>query len=92
MGQGDTLRMRCTFDNSTDNHFVVEALDAQGLDKPVDVPLGEDTLDEMCLAAIGIMYPNPSAGQPISAGSGLSMTNNASDAGAGDAGMSDAGQ
>ena len=26
--------------------------------KPVDVKLGEDTLDEMCLAAIGLIYPN----------------------------------
>ena len=30
----------------------------QGLDAPVEVPLGDDTLDEMCLAGIGIIYPN----------------------------------
>lgn len=58
MGDGDTLRLRCVFDNSMDNAFVRDALRDQGLDAPVDVPLGEDTLDEMCLAAIGIMYYN----------------------------------
>jgi hypothetical protein len=55
---GDTLRMRCDYDNSMDNRFVVQALDDQGLSEPVDVPLGEDTLNEMCLGAFGITYPN----------------------------------
>jgi hypothetical protein len=63
MAAGDVLRMRCVFDNTMDNPFVVEALDDQGKDAPVDVPLGEDTLNEMCLAAIGITYANPSAAQ-----------------------------
>ncbi|MFT3924826.1 MAG: hypothetical protein QM778_19990 [Myxococcales bacterium] len=58
MGVGDTLRMRCIYDNSMDNNFVRQALDDQGLDAPVDVPLGEDTLNEMCLGAVGIIYPN----------------------------------
>ena len=65
MGQGDVLRLRCTYDNSVNNRFVAEALDAQGLKKPVDVPLGENTLDEMCLIGIGIMYPNVNAGKTI---------------------------
>lgn len=59
MRDGDRLNFRCRFDNSMGNPFVVDALRAQGLDAPVDVRLGEDTLDEMCLAAIGIAYPNP---------------------------------
>jgi hypothetical protein len=61
MRDGDKLHIRCEYDNSMDNAFVVQALDDQGLDEPVDVPLGEDTLHEMCLAAIGISYPNPLA-------------------------------
>lgn len=61
MVDGDVLRMRCVFDNTMDNRFVRDALSDQGLDQTVPVPLGEDTLDEMCLAALGIMYPNPAA-------------------------------
>ena len=58
MSNGDVLRMKCTFDNSMANPYLVEALDEQGLDAPVDVALGEDTLDEMCLAALSILYLN----------------------------------
>lgn len=65
MRPGDTLRMRCVFENNMDNRFVVDALDQQNLDAPVQVNLGEDTLDEMCLAAVGIMFPNAAyAGAP----------------------------
>jgi hypothetical protein len=59
MRAGDVIKFRCVFDNSMDNPFVVQALDARGLDAPVEVRLGEDTLDEMCLGAFGIIYPNP---------------------------------
>jgi hypothetical protein len=31
-------------------------LGEQGLDAPVDVYLGEETLDEMCLGVFGIAY------------------------------------
>jgi len=58
MVDGDTLRMRCIYDNTMENTFVRQALDDQGLDAPVDVTLGEDTLNEMCLAAVGIVYLN----------------------------------
>jgi hypothetical protein len=51
---GDVLRLRCTYDNSMDNEAVKRALDEQGLKAPVDVKLGEATLDEMCLGAFGI--------------------------------------
>ncbi len=54
---GDILNLRCTYDNSLDNPFVREALDQQGLDAPVDVVLGEETLDEMCLGVFGIAVP-----------------------------------
>ena len=55
---GDRLYMRCTYDNTLGNPGVVEALGQQGLDAPVDVGLGEETLDEMCLGVYGIAYPN----------------------------------
>ena len=51
---GDQLYMQCTYDNSMNNPFVVEALEEQGLDAPVDVYLGEETLDEMCLGVFGV--------------------------------------
>jgi hypothetical protein len=51
---GDIINLRCTYDNSLNNSFVVEALEHQGLTEPRDVLLGEATLDEMCLGVFGI--------------------------------------
>lgn len=51
---GDVLDMRCTYDNSLENPFVREALEEQGLEEPVDVKLGDETLDEMCLGVFGV--------------------------------------
>ncbi|MEZ4470103.1 MAG: hypothetical protein R3F60_04700 [bacterium] len=53
---GDVFEWRCTYDNSMDNPFVREALRQQGLDAPHDVSLGEETLDEMCLMALTLLY------------------------------------
>ncbi|MEX1369086.1 MAG: hypothetical protein AB1Z98_38520, partial [Nannocystaceae bacterium] len=55
---GDKLFMRCTYDNTMDNPGVVEALQQQGLDAPIEVFLGEETLDEMCLGIYGLIVPN----------------------------------
>lgn len=54
INSGDQLYLRCTYNNSMSNPFVVKALAEQGLDAPQDVHLGEETLDEMCLAVVGI--------------------------------------
>jgi hypothetical protein len=54
---GDFVFMRCTYDNSTFNPHVAEALDEQGLEAPQDVFLGEATLDEMCLGVAGLLFP-----------------------------------
>ncbi|MEZ4451590.1 MAG: hypothetical protein R3B09_19115 [Nannocystaceae bacterium] len=51
---GDELYLRCTYNNSMSNPFVAQALADQGLDAPVDVYLGEETLDEMCLGVFGL--------------------------------------
>jgi hypothetical protein len=53
---GDVLYLRCDYDNSMSNPYVVDALAEQGLDAPIDVYLGEETLDEMCLGVFGIAY------------------------------------
>ncbi|MDP2311581.1 MAG: hypothetical protein Q8P41_01645 [Pseudomonadota bacterium] len=52
---GDTLRLRCTYDNTLDNPGVRTALEDAGLSAPADVYLGESTLDEMCLGVFGIV-------------------------------------
>lgn len=52
---GDTIRLRCTYDNTLDNPGTRVALEDAGLDEPVDVYLGEETLDEMCLGVFGIV-------------------------------------
>lgn len=51
---GDVLSMRCNYNNSMSNPYVVEALAEQDLGAPIDVYLGEETLDEMCLGVFGI--------------------------------------
>lgn len=58
MNLTDTLTLRCTYNNSMSNPFVVEALHEQGLNEPVDVYLGDETLDEMCIAALGLAVPS----------------------------------
>jgi hypothetical protein len=56
---GDVLKLHCRYDNSMQNRFVASALREQGLGEPREVRLGEQTLDEMCLGAIGIAFPTP---------------------------------
>ena len=59
LGAGDQLRLKCTYDNSMGNKFVAAALKAQGKSAPVPVSLGEETLDEMCLAVVQVLYAPP---------------------------------
>lgn len=54
---GDLVYLRCSYDNSLGNPNVAKALADQGLDAPVDVYLGEETLDEMCLGVFGFAFP-----------------------------------
>ncbi len=49
---GDRIVVRCTYDNTTAHEGTRTALEDAGLDAPVDVYLGDETLDEMCLAVI----------------------------------------
>lgn len=57
---GDSIRMRCTYDNTLDNpgtrRALEDALEDAGEDAPVDIHLGEGTLDEMCIAMVGVVY------------------------------------
>jgi len=51
---GDIIRLECIYNNTMDNPNAANALTEQGLNTPLDVSLGEGTLDEMCIAAIGL--------------------------------------
>lgn len=54
---GDLIYLQCAYNNSMSNPHVAEALAGQGLNEPVDVFLGEETLDEMCLGVFGLAFP-----------------------------------
>jgi hypothetical protein len=54
---GDTVKVRCTYDNSENNPFMPLALEASGSAEPHDVRWGEETGDEMCMAMVGLQIP-----------------------------------
>ncbi|MBX2803256.1 MAG: hypothetical protein KTR31_36590 [Myxococcales bacterium] len=54
---GDTIDVRCTYDNSPSNPFLDLQLEAAGESNPHDVGWGEETGDEMCMAMVGLLIP-----------------------------------
>jgi len=56
---GDVIDMKCTWDNTMANPFVQRALADAGLIAPIDVNLGEGSLDEMCLEIFGFAIDAP---------------------------------
>ncbi|MEE2751163.1 MAG: hypothetical protein VX519_07020 [Myxococcota bacterium] len=50
---GDTLRIRCTFNNSVSNPILAEYIDETDI---AVTGVGEDTFDEMCTAILGVVY------------------------------------
>lgn len=57
---GDEIRVLCTFDNTTDNALLMEALDAEGMPQiPRDVSMGAASTDEMCLGMLGAVEKAP---------------------------------
>lgn len=52
---GDRVELRCKYDNTVGNPFVLRALADQNLDAPVTVHLGENTTDEMCLSLFAMI-------------------------------------
>ena len=55
---GDKIRVRCTYDNSSQNAPLASELSARGMTVQ-DVFLGEQTLNEMCLAIPQVLIPHP---------------------------------
>jgi hypothetical protein len=64
VGDDDVVEIRCTYDNTMENPFVQRALDERGLTSPIDVYLGEESLDEMCLGMFMIAFPAPAGAAP----------------------------
>ena len=69
---GDVIDIRCKWNNTLDNPFVQRMLNDSGLPlQPVDISLGEQTTNEMCLEIFGLSLPAPA--QPTSASEPFSM-------------------
>ncbi len=58
VGNGDRITITCEYNNTRSNPFVGRMLEEENLGDPVDVVLGEETTDEMCLIALGIILDN----------------------------------
>jgi hypothetical protein len=57
---GDVLQIRCKYNNSTENPYVVQALQEAHMSSTIDVGRGEGaTFDEMCVAGLSLVYPMP---------------------------------
>jgi hypothetical protein len=65
LATGDVIELKCKFDNTMANPFVQRALKDAGLIAPIDVTLGEQSLDEMCLEIMGLAIDAPA--QPMAA-------------------------
>lgn len=59
IGAGDKLHVKCTYDNTLGNPLLAESLHERQMSQPVDVRLGETTLDEMCLGGFALVYKSP---------------------------------
>jgi hypothetical protein len=55
---GDKIKLRCTYDNSMMNRRLGAEYQARGL-TPMDLHLGEQTTDEMCLVIPQLLVRNP---------------------------------
>jgi hypothetical protein len=56
---GDVLDIKCTYDNTMNNTKLAASLSDRHMNAPIDVHLGETTLDEMCLGPVSLLYKMP---------------------------------
>ena len=54
MASGESLVLRCRYDNTLANESLRRGLAAAGLDEPFDMTLGPTSLHEMCVALVGM--------------------------------------
>jgi hypothetical protein len=64
---GDIVDIKCKWDNSISNPFVQRMLNDAGLSAPIDVALGEQTTNEMCLEIFGLSLAAPAQPQNATA-------------------------
>lgn len=65
---GDVIDIQCGWNNTRDNPFVLRMLRDAGLGAPIDIPLGEQTTNEMCIQIFGVAIdapPPPAAGEAL---------------------------
>jgi hypothetical protein len=55
----DRLHLTCRYDNTMDNPGVARAISDAQLPGPQEVRLGEETLDEMCLTMLPLLFKAP---------------------------------
>ncbi len=56
---GDVIDIECRWDNTIENPFVQRMMHDANLSAPIDVTLGEQTTNEMCLQIFGLSIPAP---------------------------------
>jgi hypothetical protein len=56
---GDVIDIKCRWDNTISNPFVQRMMADANLSGPIDVSLGEQTTNEMCLEIFGLSIPAP---------------------------------
>jgi hypothetical protein len=56
---GDVMQVKCNYNNTMSNSALATSLTSQGMKSPIDVSLGESTLDEMCIANVNFIYKAP---------------------------------
>ncbi len=57
VSQGDSVKIRCTYNNTMSNSILAASLTEAGQKQTAPVNLGETTNDEMCLGAFWYVYP-----------------------------------
>jgi len=67
VAEGDVLDIQCKWNNTLANPFVQRSLRDAGLGAPIDITLGEQSLDEMCLEIFGVAAnaPPPNAARTM---------------------------
>jgi len=61
---GDVIDIKCDWNNTIENPFVQRMLEDSGLSQPIDISLGEQTTNEMCLEIFGLSIDAPA--EPVS--------------------------
>ena len=56
LSKGTVMTIDCGYNNTLDNPLLAKALSRAGYDEPITVTQGDETLDEMCLAVMTLVF------------------------------------